>query len=131
MESPQLWSFEIGIPAVTANCAVYEQGNSDTTVMLDKHLLQRRGEKNHGNACGILPLKIQAKKKNKGGKDVAVTNQDSDFERKHAKMSTSFSSPQSSPQDRNLISGLTTGHGDVWKNSVNGFHWNVGHAFSS
>lgn len=39
----------------------------------------------------------------------------------------SSSSPRSSPQDRNLISG--GGSGDVWRPSVDGFHWNVGRVF--
>lgn len=46
-------------------------------------------------------------------------------------MFTSSSSTRSSPQDQNLISGWPTGHDAVWRNSVDGFHWNVSHVFSS
>lgn len=46
-------------------------------------------------------------------------------------MFTSSSSTRSSPQDQNLISGWPTGHDAVWRNSVDGFHWNVSREFSS
>lgn len=62
---------------------------------------------------------------------MAVIEQDSVLYFERGKMSTSSSSPWSSPQDRNLISGRTRGSGDVWRNSVDGFHWNVGHVFST
>lgn len=46
-------------------------------------------------------------------------------------MATSSSSPRSSPQDPNLIRGRTRGNGDVWRSSVDGFHWNVGRVFAT
>lgn len=69
----------------------------------------------------------------KGRKRAAVTSQDSVFniERRHTRMFTSSSSTRSSPQDWNLISGWPTGHDADWRNSVDGFHWNVSHVFSS